>query len=72
MQIENIYSQFSCKRSPLRKKCLLLALSAYENYFFKQTPKKNRVDVRFGESSLASFVLLGSKKGQISRGQIEI
>ena len=47
------------------KKCLLAALSAYENYSYKRTPKKNRVDVRLRESELAGancFILLGSQK----------
>ena len=42
-----IYSQLSRKRTPSRieKKCPLLELPAYENYLYKRTPKKNRVDV---------------------------
>ena len=57
-----------------KKKCPLLELSAYENYFYRRTTTKNRVDVRLRESLLAGFhyVLLGSKKGKISGRQMEI
>ena len=34
----------------IAKKCPLVELSTCENYSYKRAPKKNRVDVRLGES----------------------
>ena len=42
------YSQLPRKQTPsgIEKKCPLVELSAYKNYFHKRTPEKNRVDDR--------------------------
>ena len=45
------YSQLSHKRTPsgIGKSVHQVELSAYDNYSYKRTPKKNRVDVRLRE-----------------------